>query len=52
MTAEAGAIDQPQREVSAWRAVGLCVLLIACLSGIFWALINATQTRIPATSCC
>ena len=36
MTAEAGAIDQ-QREVSPWRAVGLFVLLTACLSGIFWA---------------
>ena len=27
-----------------WRAVGLFVLLTICLSGIFWALINATQT--------
>jgi len=44
MTADAGAIDQSQREVSPWRAVGLFVLLTACLSGIFWALINATQT--------
>src|SRR5262245_16597869 len=26
------------------RAVGLFVLLTACLSGVFWALINATQT--------
>jgi uncharacterized protein len=29
---------------AAWRAVGLFVLLTACLSGIFWALVNATQT--------
>jgi uncharacterized protein len=27
-----------------WRAVGLFVLLTICLSGIFWVLINATQT--------
>ena len=27
-----------------WRAVGLFLLLTICLSGIFWALINATQT--------
>ena len=27
-----------------WRAVGLYLLLTICLSGIFWALINATQT--------
>jgi hypothetical protein len=27
-----------------WRAVGLFVLLTICLSGIFWALINAAQT--------
>ena len=46
MTAEARAIDQ-QREVSPWRAVGLFVLLTACLSGIFWVLINATQTPNP-----
>jgi len=46
MTAEAGAINQ-QREVSPWRAVGLFVLLTACLSGIFWVLINATQTPNP-----
>ena len=47
MTAAAGAIDQSQREVSPWRAVGLFVLLTACLSGIFWVLINATQTPNP-----
>jgi membrane protease YdiL (CAAX protease family) len=46
MTAEAGAIDE-QREVSPWRAVGLFVLLTACLSDIFWVLINATQTPNP-----
>jgi uncharacterized protein len=27
-----------------WRAIGLFLLLIAGLSGIFWSLINATQT--------
>jgi membrane protease YdiL (CAAX protease family) len=27
-----------------WRAVGLFLLLTICLSGIFWVLINATQT--------
>jgi hypothetical protein len=27
-----------------WRAIGLFVLLTTGLSGIFWALINATQT--------
>jgi hypothetical protein len=29
---------------AAWRAVGLFLLLTICLSGIFWVLINATQT--------
>jgi hypothetical protein len=47
MTADAGAIDQTKRELSPWRAVGLFMLLTACLSGIFWALINATQTPNP-----
>jgi hypothetical protein len=44
MTAQAGAIDRLQHEVSPWRAVGLFLLLTICLSGIFWVLINATQT--------
>jgi membrane protease YdiL (CAAX protease family) len=47
MTAEAGAIDHTRREVSPWRAVGLFLLLTAFLSGIFWALINATQAPNP-----
>jgi hypothetical protein len=27
-----------------WRAAGLFVLLTTCLNGIFWVLVNVTQT--------
>jgi hypothetical protein len=37
-------VRQGQPMTAAWRAVGLFLLLTICLSGIFWVLINATQT--------
>jgi membrane protease YdiL (CAAX protease family) len=45
MTAED--IGPTPRAVSPWQAVGIFVLLTVCLSGIFWVLINATQTANP-----
>jgi CAAX protease family protein len=47
VTAAAEDIGPTQRAASPWRAVGLFLLLTICLSGIFWALINATQTPNP-----
>ncbi|MET0756565.1 MAG: CPBP family intramembrane glutamic endopeptidase [Mycobacterium sp.] len=38
---------QLRRADSPWRAVGLFLLLTGFLSGIFWVLINATQTPNP-----
>jgi hypothetical protein len=38
------AVRQRQPMTAPWRAVGLFVVLTSCLSGIFWALIHATQT--------
>jgi hypothetical protein len=37
-------VRQGQSLTAPWRAVGLFLLLTICLSGIFWVLINATQT--------
>ena len=37
-------VHQGQPMTAPWRAVGLFLLLTICLSGIFWVLINATQT--------
>ena len=33
-----------ERNASPWRAVGIFLLLTICLTGVFWALIIATQT--------
>src|SRR6476469_3413057 len=39
-----GASRHGQPMTAPWRAVGLFLLLTICLSGIFWAQINPTQT--------
>jgi polyferredoxin len=44
MTADAGAGPLAATAASAWRAVVVFVVLTALLSGVFWALINPTQT--------
>jgi membrane protease YdiL (CAAX protease family) len=44
MSAETEDVGQPERDVSPWRATAIFLLLTVCLSGVFWVLINATQT--------
>lgn len=47
MAAEAEEVGPPKRDASPRQTVGLFVAITACLSGVFWALINATQTPNP-----
>ena len=47
MADQDGVTGQLRRADSPWRAVGLFLLLTGFLSGIFWVLINATQTSNP-----
>ena len=47
MAEQVGVTGQLRRADSPWQAVGLFLLLTGFLSGIFWVLINATQTPNP-----
>ena len=50
MTERVEVAGQGEREVSPWQAIGIFLLLTICLTGIFWGLINVTQTPNPYSS--